>query len=102
DNVNIGKLDVALDLGHNVVALVVDDPQSGGALSPALGERYEHADLWVAAGEILRPNLVEDPDQGFLAGELVLDDLVANHDGQTARYRLVTHQRERSFWFKTR
>ena len=26
DHVNIGKFDVALDLGHDVVALIVDDP----------------------------------------------------------------------------
>ncbi len=71
-------------------------------LTSALGERYEHANLWMATGEILRPDLVENSDQGFFAGKLVLNDLVANHNRQTARYRLVTHQREMSLWVKTR
>ena len=100
--VNIRKFDVAIHLGDDVITLVVDDSQTRATLSPSLSERDEYSDLRMTAGEVLRPDLIENPDEGLLICELVLNDQVADHDRQTDRCRMFAHQREISFWDKTR
>ena len=38
DYVDLGKLNLAVNFGYDMLALIVDNPQPCGALSPAIGK----------------------------------------------------------------
>jgi len=82
DGVNVGELDGAVDVGDGVVGFFVDDAEACVALAATFRERDENAELWMPTGEAGGVDVIEDADEGFFVGEFVLDDLVADDDGE--------------------